>query len=306
MGWELKEGLKSLDELHDTAVMAKAQKELVEDQSGPLTCTSTLQGFFPYKVSSIRSIMMCVGSRTQRFATQEKQDSIIESIENSMSQVTPYQQKQYARIIEHLKADDSANLQMIMVGARVGFEKGTSDQSKLFLAPETSESLHQITSIVCLQYPVSRGSVHIKTANVKDHPAVDPGYLSHPADVSVLAAGITMLGRAEKSAHIADKIASRVKPVPEINICDLEDAEQWIRNWAISEYHVCGSVALGDALDTRLRVKGAANLRVIDASVFPNNVSGNIVSSVYMVAERGADIIKEDLLKSASKKRAVL
>lgn len=218
-----------------------------------------------------------------------------------MSKVTPYQQKQYARIIEHLKADDSANLQMVMVGTRSDFEKGTSDQRNLFLGPETPESLHQITGAMCLQYPVSRGSVHIKTDNVKDHPAVDPGYLSHPADVGVLAAGITMLGKTEKSAHIADKIASRVKPLPEIDICNQENAEEWVRSWVLSEYHVCGSVALGDALDTRLRVKGAKNLRVIDASVFPNNVSGNIGSSVYMVAERGADVIKEDMLESASK-----
>jgi choline dehydrogenase-like flavoprotein len=58
---------------------------------------------------------------------------------------------------------------------------------------------------------------------------------------------------------------------------------------------------MGDALDTRLRVKGVDGLRVIDASVFPNNVSGNIVSSVYMVAERGADIIKEDMMRLGSK-----
>lgn len=62
----------------------------------------------------------------------------------------------------------------------------------------------------------------------------------------------------------------------------------------VGEYHPCGSVAMGDALDSRLRVKGAQNLRVADASVFPNNVSGNIVSSVYAVAEKAADMIKED------------
>jgi choline dehydrogenase-like flavoprotein len=68
------------------------------------------------------------------------------------------------------------------------------------------------------------------------------------------------------------------------------------------EYHICGSVAMGDALDSRLRVKGVQGLRVADASVFPNNVSGNIVSSVYAVAEKAADLIREDWDFSAANK----
>jgi choline dehydrogenase-like flavoprotein len=61
-----------------------------------------------------------------------------------------------------------------------------------------------------------------------------------------------------------------------------------------TEYHISGTVAVGDSLDSRLRVKGVKNLRVVDASVFANNVSGNIQSTVYALAEKGADMIKED------------
>lgn len=51
---------------------------------------------------------------------------------------------------------------------------------------------------------------------------------------------------------------------------------------------------MGEVVDDRLKVKGAKNLRVIDASVFPGHVSGNIMASTYAVAEKGADLVKED------------
>lgn len=62
----------------------------------------------------------------------------------------------------------------------------------------------------------------------------------------------------------------------------------------MGEYHLIGTCAMGEVVDSRLRVKGVKGLRVVDASVFPNHVSGNICSSVYTVAEKAADLIKED------------
>lgn len=63
------------------------------------------------------------------------------------------------------------------------------------------------------------------------------------------------------------------------------------RNFADFRVHSC---AMGEVVDDRLKVKGVEGLRVIDASVFPGHVSGNIMATTYAVAEKGADIIKED------------
>ncbi len=62
---------------------------------------------------------------------------------------------------------------------------------------------------------------------------------------------------------------------------------------------------MGSSLDSRLRVRGVKNVRVVDASAFANNVSGNIQSSVYATAEKAADLIKEDYDYGALKKEVM-
>ena len=118
--------------------------------------------------------------------------------------------------------------------------------------------------------------------------------MSHPADKHVLGMALVMADKISKSKYLAPKLTTRINPPPEVDLTDIKQAEDVVEDMVLGEYHICGSVAMGDALDSHLRVKGAEGLRVIDASAFPNNVSGNICSSVYALAEKGADIIKQD------------
>ena len=97
-----------------------------------------------------------------------------------------------------------------------------------------------------------------------------------------------------ENKNLKPSIMRRAIPEPSVNLQDLDAARRHVHDVVAGEYHICGSVAMGDALDSRLRVKGVEGLRVADASVFPNNVSGNIVSSVYAVAEKAADLIQQD------------
>jgi choline dehydrogenase len=74
---------------------------------------------------------------------------------------------------------------------------------------------------------------------------------------------------------------------------------QYFREEAGSIYHLCGSCAMGQnpstsVVSNRLRVHGIDNLRVVDASIFPNVTSGNINAPTMMVAEKGAAMILED------------
>ena len=72
-----------------------------------------------------------------------------------------------------------------------------------------------------------------------------------------------------------------------------------MKNTFSSEYHPIGTCSMGPrseggVVDEKFRVHGVKGLRVVDASVFPALVRGNLASLVYAVAERGADFIKED------------
>lgn len=195
--------------------------------------------------------------------------------------------------MKHLKDDKSANLQLVLIAHNFG-EEGYADQSKLFPTLEPGKPM-SITAAVALQYPLSRGSVHIRSADVNDHPTLDPALLKHPADTAVLATGLRLLDKIAGSRAMEGKIAKRTCPADaSINLCDASQAQAYTRDFVLTEYHPVGSCAMGDAVDARLRVRGVCNLRVADASVFPNHVSGNCLSSVYAVAEKAADLMKED------------
>lgn len=123
---------------------------------------------------------------------------------------------------------------------------------------------------------------------------IQPNYGGHEADITLLSAAFRWVDNVAQSQHLKSSISRRAFPDPSLDLQNLEDGKKAVHDAVLGEYHVCGSVAMGDALDSRLRVKGVEGLRVADASVFPNNVSGNIASSVYAVAEKAADLIKED------------
>lgn len=274
---QTKEGINTLDSIARPEVLQHAMKAYTEEAGGPLACTSTVQGFFPFN----------------KFASEQEVKDTIASIESIKDQ-THFAKKQRETVIAHLKDPNSANLQLVLVGATAEMKESQEDQSKLFPPLQDPNGPNGITLACCLQYPASRGSVHVRSSKPEDQPAIDPAWLTHQADIDVLAAGMKFLHQTSMAEPLASKLEKRIAPTPDLDLTKTEDCKKAVLQWYMSEYHPCGSVAMGDALDSRLRVKGVKNLRVADASVFPGNVSGNIVSTVYMVAEKAADLIKDD------------
>lgn len=150
-------------------------------------------------------------------------------------------------------------------------------------------------------HPISRGNVHIKSSNPSDPPMIDPRYFSSQLDLELMARQMTFLQTLASKSPLSDFL----KPSGKRNhssayFANVEEAKEYIRATAISNYHPCGSCAMlpenrGGVVSERMLVYGTRNVRVVDASIFPVIPRGNIQSTVYAVAERAADIIKEGL-----------
>jgi choline dehydrogenase len=148
------------------------------------------------------------------------------------------------------------------------------------------------TILPSLLRPASRGSLHLRSAAPLDHPIIQPNFCSHENDRKVL------LEATKKAIEVMDADAfapfrkRRFSP-PDIS----SDGPIWdhIQRQVETIYHPVGTCKMGNdeaaVVDDQLRVHGIGGLRVIDASVMPTIVSGNTNAPVYMIAERGAEMV---------------
>ncbi|KAM0717761.1 hypothetical protein Q7P37_006093 [Cladosporium fusiforme] len=155
-----------------------------------------------------------------------------------------------------------------------------------------------ITFCAMLSHPLSRGSVHIQSSDPNEKPSVAFNYYKNPFDVEVHARHLLALQSLVEAPAFSCMMRTNGKRYPPV--LDMHSAKNFLRDTATTNYHLCGSCAmlpedLGGVVDSRLKVYGSANVRVVDASTFPIIPRGNIISVVYAVAEKGADMIWEDL-----------
>ena len=155
---------------------------------------------------------------------------------------------------------------------------------------------HGFSCHVCALRPHSRGEVFLQSSDPLAAPGIDPRYLSDRRDLETLIKGARMMQRIIEAPALA---SYRVGEVHGINT-DMDDAgwEREIRKRADTIYHPVGTCKMGTdeqaVVDPRLRVRGLEGLRVVDASVMPKLISGNTNAPTMMIAEKAADMIRED------------
>jgi choline dehydrogenase len=138
----------------------------------------------------------------------------------------------------------------------------------------------------------SRGSVHIKSADPKAPPAIRYNYLATDNDRRMMVEGLKFARRICTTKPLADYAEEEFQPGAKVK--SDEDWLAYCRDYGETVFHPTSTCRMGTVVDEKLRVKGIDGLRVVDASVMPAVTSGNINAAVIAVAERAADLIREE------------
>lgn len=162
----------------------------------------------------------------------------------------------------------------------------------------TADSAPAITASCTLLRPLSRGAVTLRSNDPRVAPRMVANYLTDPRDLPALVEGLKLIRRIFGTAPFAEHCRGEELPGPE-RVSD-EDLVAYLRANGQSMYHPVGTCRMGPAgermavVDPRLRVRGVAGLRVVDASVMPTIPSGNTNAPTIMIAEKAADMILQD------------
>jgi hypothetical protein len=173
-----------------------------------------------------------------------------------------------------------------------------------------------LASAFWLLMPFSRGSVHISSADPLAYPIINPNYFVVGYDLQTQVA-IAKWTRRFWMTDSMSCLAAEISPGYEVLPANATDEQyvEWIKTsceFVLSPYleysnqtvssnsHPLGTAAmmpreLGGVVDNTLKVYETSNVRVIDASVMPFQISGHLTASIYAIAEKASDLIKADI-----------
>src|SRR4051812_40122596 len=229
------------------------------------------------------------------------------------------------RCTQRITLNDTINhpLRRIMAGARyAAFRKGpltiaagtsgaffktnprlaTPDIQIHFLPFSTDkmgEKLHSFSGFsasVCQLRPESRGSLRIKSADASVSPEIRINYLATETDRSANVEGLKRLRKILQAPALKRYVVDEVEPG--VKVATDEELLNFCRQRGSTVYHPTSTCRMGNdplaVVDQRLKVRGIENLRVVDASVMPDLISGNTNAPVIMIAEKASDMILQD------------
>ncbi|KAK0445982.1 alcohol oxidase [Desarmillaria tabescens] len=272
---EVDQSFKTFEIFGDPEQLADQQK-LYAERKGLLAGVSSCFAFMP---------AAAFGSEAN-LADWEKCASVsaIPELDALHPSVRLGMEKQYEILRGWLKDPNQVFSQILTVNGHYPVAGVTPDPMKRYT-----------TLLVSYMHPFTRGRVHITTTNPKAHPDLDPRYLANPADAGVLASMISFMRRLYKTGPVAESIQSVTVPPFDENT-PADEVNRFVADTLATVHHPVGTASmlpkeLGGVVDSRLRVYGSENLRVVDCSIIPLELSCNIQSVAYAIGEKAADII---------------
>jgi choline dehydrogenase len=150
-----------------------------------------------------------------------------------------------------------------------------------------------LTVMSTLIYPKSRGTLRLASADPGAAPLIDMGYLTEPADTTVLLDGMELVRDVMANKLIAGGV--ELELAPGTAYPDRSALAKEVPNRATSVYHAVGTCRMGSderaVVDPALKVRGIDGLRVVDASIMPSITGGNTNAPAMMIGERAAQLI---------------
>ena len=163
----------------------------------------------------------------------------------------------------------------------------------------TDRSLLPEPGMTCTAYilrPDSRGSIHIRSPDPSEAPAIRLNFLSDPLDRRVLVDSVRWIRKIVGASAMDDLRDFEMKPGPEVESED--EIVEWIRATAETAFHPVGTCKMGQdpmaVVDERLRVRGMEGLRIADGSIMPTLVSGNTNAACIMIGEKASEMMLAD------------
>ena len=163
-------------------------------------------------------------------------------------------------------------------------------------ADKPGEGVHDFsafTASVCQLRPESRGEINITSKDAREYPSIQPNYLSTELDLRTAVNGLKVARKITSAPSMAPHIIDEY--VPGYKFETDEQLAEAVRKYSQTIYHPVGTCKMGNdataVVDDELKVRGIGKLRVVDASIMPEIVSGNTNAPAIMIAEKACDMI---------------
>ncbi|KAL0260751.1 hypothetical protein SLS55_004441 [Diplodia seriata] len=298
ISYEIADAQVSGDSMRDPALLHAALQQYQESRSGPMSGTPLSFSYLPATCASGALSPAEIAALLD--AQSDDDDDCTPAAQGQAAAAARQHALLRARLAD--PAQSAVEYMMLPVQLNTNVTSATTTTMQELFGMSTPGN--HITILAMLNHPLSRGSVHIASADPGAAPRIDPRYLSHPLDVELLARGTQFIERVARTAPLAGLLKEGGgRRIPEggdlLGEGGLDEAREVARERAWTAFHPSGTCAMmprevGGVVDGRLRVHGVRGLRVVDASVFPMETLGNIQATVYAVAEKAADLVRED------------